>query len=102
SAADSCAVLHRNRIRGAAEVEYRVVGGLDTVGDPHRVEHHDVPAGFSIAVGLGDLQRAYGDGVCAAPRRGRVGRRVFGTSDLHLQVEPDGTVCHAGFHLSGE
>src|ERR1700735_3063873 len=89
TAIDTGAQLHRRGVSERTEPQHRVVGGLDAVGDAHRVEYDDVAAMLAFGLDAGDVEAADADGFGAVPRLGWIDGRVAVSRDLDLVVEPN-------------
>src|ERR1700752_5433087 len=92
-----------DRVRALAGVQDRLLGELDPVDHPGRVEDLDVIAGLRVGDELGELEPAGGDqGALVGPDRGRVVERILPTAHLEQQLEGDGTVRQPLLELGAE
>src|ERR1700733_8842103 len=76
AALHAAAELDRRGIGEGAEVQHGVVGRLDAVGDPHRVEHDGVAPVLPLGLESGDLEVPDGHRLGAVPRSRRIVGRV--------------------------
>src|SRR6185437_12684053 len=77
---------HRLAVDVGADVQDRVVGQLDAVGDAGGVVHEDVAVALALGVGAGDLDEPHVDPLpVLGPRLAGVGRLVLGVRELGEQ-----------------